>query len=450
MKLGNILKKLIVESSKFQFLYDKNVKKEKEKSPTMDFETLKALILADPDTKIKGDLDIDSITLDNMDMVKAGKYSEWLVKNFKSPKLESPIEIGSPEYSSFMKRYQSLFLEDLYKVTEDLIKFEKSKPYLPQDKRDINKFTPTTLFELLRDFELPEKKKQKEVEKEIKQSRQGFEHKGSEIVFQSPKWTVIKIEGTGPEQKDAACYYGGFHEYDKGETRWCTSAPGLEWWNKYLSKGPLYVLLPNESVEFSKVTGLPKNRYQFHFEDGHFMDRNDYQIDLVEFMNKNPELKEYFRPNFMNSLISKKDKITIDYPESVESKYLAIYGFEEFFEFLPETLKHFKFTNKSKEHMAFDIPPSIGRFKQLRFLFLSNCVKSLPNEISECKSLQFISLPNNEELKKLPDSILEIPDIEFINLWNSYNVKLPNSFLDKFLKDNEAPNGLYVKKSLNL
>jgi len=448
MKLNTILKKVILESGKFEFLYNKNVKPEKGQKPVMDFEILKAIILADPDTKVKGDLDIDTITTENMNMVKAGKYSEWLVKNFLNPK--SAHQVGTPEYKRFIENHKYIFLEDLYKVTEDLIKFEKAKPYLPQEQRDINKFTPKTLFELLRDFEIPEKKKKKEQEKEIKQSRKGFEHTGSEIVLQSPKWTVIKIEGTGQSQKDAACYFGGFHEYDKGETRWCTSSPGLEYWERYLNKGPLYVIFPNDADKVGKVTGLPKERYQFHFPDEQFMDRDDNQIELIKFLNSNPELKEFFKPELFKTLVpTGKEIFKVNYPDSNESRYIGLYGFEDLFKNIPTTVKQIMFNNKSNEEILLDIPKTIGKFKNLTTIYFENCLESLPEEIGECKDLQFISLPRNRRLTSLPESILKLKKLEFLNLQGCPNLTLPKNF-DKYFEGDEGHIGFYSKKGVDL
>jgi len=47
-----------------------------------------------------------------------------------------------------------LFFEDLYKVKDDLIKFERFKGQIPVDKRDINKLTSDELYDLVKDFSL--------------------------------------------------------------------------------------------------------------------------------------------------------------------------------------------------------------------------------------------------------------------------------------------------------
>lgn len=444
MKLSKILSKIIVENKRFQYLIDTNVKGKK---PLMDFEILKVLILADPTTKVGEGEDIDSITINDLDKVKqVGKYANWIIKHFNSPK--TGFEIGSPEYNDFIKKHRKYYLEDLYKVTDDLRKFDELKKYFPEDKRDINKYTPKQLYTFLENFEIPEKLKQKKSEKESKQSRSGFEHKGSEVVLETPDWTVLKIEGTGPEQKDAACYFGGFQKYGEGESRWCTSAPGYDYWKTYLSKGPLFVLFKKGDVESGKVTGLPKERYQFHFEDAQFMDRLDNQIDLVTFMNENPELKGFFKKNFAKMMVkSKDDVVDIEYPHSDSSKFVGIYGFDELFSILPKNLISFSFKNKSKEDLKLDLPSTIGEFTSLNSLQLHNCVKSIPESISKCQKLEFLALTDNPALTSLPQSILTIDSLSFVQLNKSPNVKLPKGWDEKF---EENISGLYFSKELDL
>ena len=84
----NLLKDLIVENSRFQVLFDKFVKpKEKGKKGLLPFETLLAIIAADPTSKFPDGMDVDNATPAEMDRVKIGKYTQWLLKNFITPKL---------------------------------------------------------------------------------------------------------------------------------------------------------------------------------------------------------------------------------------------------------------------------------------------------------------------------------------------------------------------------
>ena len=160
----NLLKDLIVENSRFQVLYDKFVKpKDKGQKGILPFETLFALIAADPTSSFPDGIDMDNVTPKDMDRVKIGKYTQWLLKNFIAPKLEPnhPLNIVDPksgQYKSALKEYRDLFMEDLYKVTGDLRKFERFKNRLPQEFRDVNKLTIDTLYDQVKDFSLEKTK----------------------------------------------------------------------------------------------------------------------------------------------------------------------------------------------------------------------------------------------------------------------------------------------------
>ena len=132
-----------------------------------------------------------------------------------------------------------------------------------------------------------------------------FEHPGGEILYRGNNWTVVKISDTGSLGKDAACFYGGYYlEPTKGETRWCTSSPGLNWFDRYIKDGPLYVIIPNNySGKKGEKTGLPAERYQFHFPSNQFMDTADHSVDPVMLLNNQmSELKQVFKPEFAKGL----------------------------------------------------------------------------------------------------------------------------------------------------
>ena len=171
MRITELLSKLIVEQSRFQVLYDKMVKptpaKEGQKGKPkgiMDFEVLKNVIFADPTTKVPENFDKEGASIQDMENVKVGKYVQWLLKNFISPKpidlgIEGEVDPKSKQFKADKKEYERLFLEDLYKQTERLEFYERAKQYLPQEQRDINKLSIKDLFNIFANFQLPEKKK---------------------------------------------------------------------------------------------------------------------------------------------------------------------------------------------------------------------------------------------------------------------------------------------------
>lgn len=446
MKFTSLLKNLILENSRFQVLYDKMVKPApsregdaRKPKGLMDFETLKAIIFADPTTRIPDGLgDIDSISVIDMEKVKVGKYTQWMLKNFISPTFKDEranAEKGTGEYRNIMGEFQRLFIEDLHKMSDDLKKYERFKNQLPEDKRDINKISSEELFDLVKDFKL-EKTKASKQEKE--QAKVSYQYPGSEVIFRGPSWTLIKIEDKGDLGKGAAIFFGGYQDGDSGESRWCTSAPGLNYFNTYIKDGPLYVVLPNDDKgEVGKRTGLPKERYQFHFPSSQFMDRNDRQINLVEYLNgPMNELKEYFKPEFARGLSSQSgEKVEINYPDSSAGKFVSLYGFEELFNSLPVTIKELLIKNNSKEEIALDVPDSLGNFTMLRALLLQNCVKKIPDTIGNLKDLRFLSLGKNVHLKTIPETIANIDSLSFINLQGSNNVVIPDNLKERMVDE---------------
>jgi len=462
MKLANTLRDVILENSRFDVLLDKYSQKKKDKKtgkeikPIMDLGTLSQIIFADPTTKKPQDFDESLLTVDNLSKVQPGAYTNWLLKNYAQPKVDTEIYMTDPNIPAVKKafqEYRELFMEDLFKVTGDLKKFTKYKQYFPLDKRDINKFSsPDELFRFLDDFKLPEKKQKelekKELKKEIRKEREGFSHPGGTIEFTGDKWTVVKIEGADEKAQEAASWYGGYYDYDNGETRWCTSPPNSSYFKGYIKDGPLYVMLANDdNGKVGKRTGLPQERFQFHFPSNQFMDRADHRIDLIQYLNgPMEELKEYFKPEFAKGMTtSGGKKVEIEYPSSSAAKFIALYGFDEFFSSLPDDITNLLFNNKSNEKIALNVPPTLGRFKNLEALLLMNCVKSLPETIGELSKLSFLALPDNPSLTNLPDSLLNLDGLMFVNLKGS-KPNLSDGFNNRFGEEGSSGNGFYTRK----
>lgn len=287
MKVLSIVKNIILENSRFDVLLDKytTIKKDKEGkkvNPVLDVTKLAQIIFADPTTKKPTDFDTSDLSPENLSKVQPGAYTNWLLSKFVTPGKfndeRDEIVQGTPQYKKMVQEYRDLFMEDLFKVTDDLKKFTKYKQYFPLDKRDINKFSsPDELFRFLNDFKLPEKKQKeldkKNLKKEIRKERKGYSHPGATVEIETPTWTVVKISDVGPKGQEAASWYGGYYDYNNGESRWCTSPPDSSYFKGYAKDGPLYVILANDDKgKVGGRTGLPQERFQFHFPSNQFMD----------------------------------------------------------------------------------------------------------------------------------------------------------------------------------
>ena len=434
MKFNQLLKNIISENARMKFLANKLLKPAKEgKKPKLKPEELFALVAADPESRIKDGVDVDNFNQDFSEVTKVGPYTQWLIKQYLSLNPES--EYNTPQWKGEMKALRGQFWEDLYKTTEDLKKFHRFKGKLPQEFRDINKLTIDTLFDNVKDFSL---EKEKATKDERKDAAKTFQYPGSDLIYDGPNWAVTKVTDTGKLGKDAACFFGGFHE----ETRWCTSSPGYSWFERYIKDGPLYQVF-KKGGETSPKTGLPKERYQFHFPSGQYMDINDRQINLIKFLNEEaPELKELFKPEFAKGLTSGKQgkRVVLNYPNDSSSKFIALYGFDDFFESLPADMERFEFSKGNSRYgsdndtssVKLQVPEKIGDFKNIDALHLEGVVESLPESIKNLKNLVFLSLPENPNLKELPESLADLPNLSVINIQNSNpNIVIPKKLQDK-------------------
>jgi len=425
MKFTSLLKTVILEQSRFELLFDALTKPSKDKEgnkvkPKLSKEEFVALVNADPTTRTNN---VDMVTADPKELgkVKAGKYVQWLIKNYLSPTTER--QPGDNGYEKEVKQVKETFMEDLYKVTEDLTKFERFKNKLPQDMRDINKITPSQLFDAVKDFDLTLATTSKSERKSAPV------HPGAKVLFDGGEWRVIEIKDKGPVGKEAACFYGGHNK----ETRWCTSAPGLTYFDRYIKDGPLYVVFKPGDTDIAPETGLPKERYQFHFPSNQFMDKDDRSIDLVKYLNgPMSELKDFFKPEFAKGLTVGGEKLVIDsFSHGAVGKFIGLYGLDDLIDNLPSTLKEFQIQNRDKNDVTINIPESIGRFKDLNMILFDNCIESIPESICTLPKLRFLALINNQKLTSIPECIADLPNLYFLNLKGSNNVQIPEAIKAK-------------------
>jgi hypothetical protein len=428
MKFTSLLKSIIVEQSRFEVLLNALTKPGEDKEgnktkPKLSKKEFLDLVLADPTTRLNN-VDIETANSEELGKIKAGSYVPWLVKNYLMPKTESAV--GEYSYEREVKRAKEVFLEDLYKVTDDLKKFERFKGRLPQEMRDINKLTPDQLYDAVKDFDLT-------LATTTKAERKSAPvHPGAKLVFDGANWRVVEIEDKGQVGKEAACFYGG----NNVETRWCTSAPGASWFERYIKDGPLYVVFNPNDTDVSPNTGLPKTRYQFHFPSNQFMDKDDRQQDLVALLNgPMNELKDFFKPEFAKGLTgtSGKDFKVDSLSSGAVGKFIALYGLQDLIESLPKTLETFSIQNRdSRETVKIDLPQEIGNFKNLVHIITDNIsFKSIPESVCELKNLKFLAVMKNPELTTVPECIANLPSLMFLNLKESPNAKIPSSITEK-------------------
>lgn len=435
MKFTSLLKTIIVEASAYQIKLDKLTKAKKDKEgkklkPLLSKEIFDQLVQADPTTRLNN-VDLNTSDEKELEKVKAGKYVDWIVKSF----LEIPTESqpGDSYYPRELKMLQDRFIEDLYKITEDLKKFDRFKGKLPLEKRDILKLTPAQLYDAVKDFDLT-------LATTTKSERKSAPvHPGGKMVYDSPNLRVVEISDKGPVGKEAACFYGG----NNIETRWCTSAPGLSHFDYYIGKGPLYIVYNPSDTNVAPTTGLPVERYQINFESDQYMDRHDHRFDIIEKLNGPwKELKPMFKSRFAKGLTeSNGTSLKVNgFKSGNVGNFIALYGLEELINAQPDTLTEIQIRNNDKNGIIIKIPESIKRFKNLELVLFDNCIDSLPDAICELKNLNFLSLMNNQQLKTVPECIADMPNLMFLNTKGSDNVEIP----EKIKKKAKSKLGTYM------
>jgi len=425
MKFTSLLKTVILEQSRFELLFDALTKPSKDKEgkklkPKLTKDEFIELVNADPTTRTNN-VDLSTADSEELGKVKAGKFVQWLIKNYLTPTTER--QPGDNGYDREVAQVKETFMEDLYKVTDDLKKFERFKNRLPENMRDINKLSPSSLYNAVKDFDLT-------IATTTKAERKSAPvHPGAKLLFDGPTWRVIEIKDKGAIGKEAACFYGGHNK----ETRWCTSAPGLSYFENYIKDGPLYVVYKSGDTDVSAETGLPKERYQFHFSRNQFMDKDDHQQDLIKLLNgPMSELKDLFKPEFAKGLTVGGEKLVIDsFSSGVVGKFIGLYGLDDLIENLPITLKQFSIQNRDKNSIIINIPESIGKFKELTMILLDNCVEHIPDSICTLPKLRFLALPDNQGLREIPECIADLPNLYFLNLKGSQNVNIPEKIKEK-------------------
>jgi hypothetical protein len=436
MKFTSILRNVILEQSKYQILLDKFTepaidKEGKRSKPKIKKEDFYEIINADPTTRLNN-VDLSAATKEDMENIKAGKYTPWLLKWYLTPETES--QPGERNYESEVEAYKHRFIEDLSQLTNDLKKHDRFKARI-QGEKDIMKMSPSQLYDAVKDFSLEKTKASAEEKKEASQT---FKHPGGEVLFRGNTWTLIRIVDTGELGRDAACFYGGYQlDTAEGESRWCTSSPGYDsHFKTYIKQGPLYVIIKNEDARFGSRSKLPATRYQFHFPSNQFQDPSNRGIDVIEFLNgPAKELKEFFKPEFAKGLTTKGDKFEVDsFTSGVVGKFVGLYGLDDLIDSLPDSLTVFSIQNRDNKEVLIKIPDSISRFQNLETLLLKNCISEIPDSICKLKSLNFISLLSNPKLKSVPACIADLPNLNFINLKDSKNVVVPDSIQQKGTK----------------
>ena len=130
---------------------------------------------------------------------------------------------------------------------------------------------------------------------------------------------------------------------------------------------------------------------------------------------------------------TKGTSVAIHYPGDKISRFIALYGLDEFIDKLPKGLTRFDFDTRDKTNLPpIELPTRLFTdFPQLKVLHIEGILGEIPEAIENLDELQFLSVPDNKNLKTLPSSLANLPNLEVINIRNS-PVELPPELVEKW------------------
>lgn len=269
MKIIPIIESLLVELSPAE-VYDKYYK-------NLNYKIFQNLVSYDPQSKIEGEK-----------IVRLGKYAKLIIHLYQSNKIKREDLPKVKEYLEYVYKYHIPI--DINKVEGVSDIYNLVKKYMNIDTQDLN-----VILKSLSD-------------------------KDYKTLLNGENWLILQ-----PLTEKAACYLGV-------STQWCTSYGPYSltqdyrdrenWFVSYNNKGPLYIIVDKSH---------PQNKFQFHFETKQYMSPEDRQIDIKGFIEKNPEIKNFFFPSFVRKSTSEE----IEW----ESKHLNLLSTEDAMNFLKKLMK---------------------------------------------------------------------------------------------------------------
>jgi len=194
---------------------------------------------------------------DDTGIKRIGKYVKLLINLYRKKRLKLEDLPKAKEYLEYVYKHTIAFnINDITTLT-DL--YNLVKKYYTRDTRDLSSIISA------------------------------LNEKEYNMVFKGENFTIFI-----PLTEKASCTLGV-------NTEWCTTW-GPESLNPkhrdrdgrfhyYNAQGRLYILISNSDVN---------DKYQFHFKSKQYMNRDDKQINVTEFLNKNPDIKNFFFPSLIS------------------------------------------------------------------------------------------------------------------------------------------------------
>lgn len=199
----------------------------------------------------------------NKDRNSVGTYGKWILNGYNKGLITD---------------------KDFGHLKDVLTRFEDNKKNLKE--KDIGKFkTVQDLDDMLNNDdsykELSHRQEVRQRQKDRKNADLGNE---AELVYEDGDWEVWI-----PKTYAASCKLG------QGAS-WCTASTESDYYyNHYKDTygGDYYININKHN---------PEEKYQFHFESGQFMDKDDRSVDLKDFFEENKGLRDFYLPTIAESV----------------------------------------------------------------------------------------------------------------------------------------------------
>ena len=229
-------------------------------------------------------------------------YSKIPYDDFISIVLSDPQSVVEDGKIQKMGKYVKLLISLFQKGGLQLEDTDKAKEYLeyvyqhriPLDVGKIKELAD--LYNIVKEYIVKDTKSLDEILKILSKDEFKVLHNGE-------KWFIFQ-----PLTEKASCYLGV-------NTEWCTTwgpyslnkkhRDRSNMFNRYSPQGPLFIMIDKQNHD---------NKYQFHFESGQYMDRDDKKINVSEFIirRENKEIFDYFFPSFSREVSSDEIKNEIN------------------------------------------------------------------------------------------------------------------------------------------
>ena len=248
-----------------------------------------------------------------------------------------------------------------------------------------------------------------QVRQRQKARRNSDMEKEADKVYEDDKW-IVWI----PRTYAASCKLG------QG-TEWCTASTENDFeYNKYVKKGPLYIIINKKN---------PQEKYQFHFQTKQFMNRDDFEIDINEFLNSERNLYNFFVTRYPNDIID-LSKVTTPYIYDGQEipKELKPYIEEVIIPSTVEDIKDSAF-NQCSYITKITIQDGVKRIGDHAFYQCSHLVSiAIPSSVSVIGRSAFNNCSRLKEVI-LVDGLLEIGEKAF-NACALENMIIPDSVIN--------------------